>query len=122
MGKIGGAMSTKLTAYCGLVCTDWPAYIAKRTGDDALRAKTAERWSAPGFSVATEEVNCDGCTVPEGVRFKYCDACEVRQCASSRGVATCAECEDYACEKLERLIAMIGPEIRTALDTLRAGA
>jgi len=115
-------MSAKLTAYCGLVCTDCPAYIAKRTGDDALRAKTAKRWSAPGFSVTAEEVNCDGCAVLEGTQFKYCDSCEVRGCASARGVTTCAACEDYGCEKLERLIAMIGPEIRTALDALRADA
>ena len=115
-------MSEKLTAYCGLVCTEWPAYIAKRTGDDALRAKTAKRWSDPGFSVTAEEVSCDGCAVPEGVRFKYCDACGVRSCASARGVATCADCEDYACETLEGLIAMIGPEIRTALDALRTDA
>jgi len=115
-------MPEKLTAYCGLVCTDCPAYIAKRTGDDALRAKTAERWSGPGFSVAAEEVNCDGCAAPEGVRFKHCKACEVRRCASSRGHETCAKCQDYVCDKLEGLIAMIGPEIRTALDALRADA
>jgi len=115
-------MAEKLTAYCGLVCTECPAYIAKRTGDDALRAKTAKRWSAPGFSVTADEVNCDGCAIAGGERFKYCDACEVRRCASSRSVATCADCEDYACETLERLIAMIGPEIRTALDALRVGA
>ena len=113
-------MSEKLTAYCGLVCTDCPAYIAKRTGDGALRAETAERWSGPNFSVAAEEVSCDGCAVPGGDRFKYCDACEVRRCASSRGVATCAACEEYGCETLEGLIAMIGPQIRTALDALRA--
>jgi len=29
-------MSAELTAYCGLVCMECPAYIAKRTGDDAL--------------------------------------------------------------------------------------
>lgn len=112
-------MSETWTAYCGLVCTDCPAYVAQRTGDDALRAETAKRWSGPGFSVKAEEVNCDGCAVPGGERFKYCAECEVRGCASSRGVATCAECADYACDKLERLIAMIGPEIRTALDALR---
>jgi hypothetical protein len=113
-------MSKKLIAYCGLVCTDCPAYIAKRTNDDALRAKTAERWSGPDFPVSAEEVHCDGCAVPESELFKYCRTCEVRGCASPRGVATCAECPDYACEKVEKLIAMIGSKIRDALDALRA--
>ena len=113
-------MSEKLTAYCGLACAECPAYVAKRTADDALRAKTAKAWSGPDFPVAAADVSCDGCTVPEGKRFKYCAACEVRDCASTRDLATCAECPEYGCDKLEKLIAMIGPEIRTTLDALRA--
>jgi hypothetical protein len=113
-------MTEKQMAYCGLVCTDCPAYIAKRTGDDALRVKTAEQWSAPDFAVSADEINCDGCTAEEG-RFVACEMCEVRACAVPRGFTTCAECADYACEKLEKLFAMIGPEARTNLDGLRAG-
>lgn len=114
-------MSEKLVAYCGLVCPECPAYIAKRTGDDALRARTAERWSGPGFSVSPQDVSCDGCAVPEGERFKHCETCEVRACAPSREITTCAECPDYACDKLEKLFALIGPEVREALDGLRGG-
>ena len=114
-------MSSKLMAHCGLVCTECPAYIAKRAGDDALRARTAERWSGPDFSVSPQDVSCDGCAVPEGERFKHCDACEVRRCAPPRGIATCAECPDYVCDKLKRLFALIGPEARETLDVLRGG-
>lgn len=114
-------MLTKLVAYCGLVCTECPAYIAERTDDDALRAKTAVRWSRSDFSVSPEEVSCDGCVVTEGTQFKHCELCEVRGCAASRGVATCAECPDYACARLERLSAIIGPGARETLDRLFAG-
>jgi len=38
-------MSDEMLAYCGLVCTDCNAYIAKQNDDDELRRKTAEEWS-----------------------------------------------------------------------------
>jgi hypothetical protein len=114
-------MSERLMAYCGLVCTECPAYIAKRTGDSALRAKTAKRWSGPDFSVSPEEVSCDGCAESGRELFRYCEACEVRSCAAPRGITTCAECPDYACDKLEKLFEMIGSETRETLDALRSG-
>ena len=113
-------MSEKLMATCGLLCNDCSAYIAKRSDDDALRAKTAKQWSGSDFAVAAEEINCDGCTAPSGW-FKHCLTCEVRACAASRGIATCAACDEYPCEKLETLHTHLGPEARAALDGLRAG-
>ena len=113
-------MSEKLMAYCGLVCTECPAYIAKRTGDGALRAETARRWSRADFSVSPEEVSCDGCPVSGSELFKYCAACEVRSCATPRGITTCAECPDYACDKLEKLFEMVGSEAHETLDALRS--
>ena len=107
-------------ATCGLMCDECSAYIAKRTDDDVLRAKTAKQWSGPDFAVAAEEIHCDGCAAPGGW-FKHCLVCEVRACASTRGVETCAECADYACEKLEALLTHIGAEARANLEALRAG-
>ena len=113
-------MPERLMAYCGLVSTDCSAYIAKRTDDDALRAKTAKQWAGPDFPVSPDEINCDGCTALSG-RWKFCEACEARTCAVPRGIATCAECTDYSCERLDKLLKMIGPEARATLDALRAG-
>ncbi|MCX6095264.1 MAG: DUF3795 domain-containing protein [Candidatus Bipolaricaulota bacterium] len=42
-------MARELRACCGLVCTKCPAYIAKRTDDNALRAMTAKEWAGPDF-------------------------------------------------------------------------
>ena len=111
-------MSKTLMAYCGLSCRECPAYIAKRTDDKALRVKTANQWSGPGFSVSPEDVACDGCAAASGW-FKFCADCEVRTCAASRGIATCAECDEYSCEKLEKLFTIVGPEARATLDGLR---
>ena len=99
-----------MQAYCGLVCTECGAYIAKRTNDDNLRKKTANLWSAPGFPVTADEINCDGCKAVEGILFKHCEMCEVKSCASSKGIETCAHCNDYPCSKLLALWDILGDE------------
>ena len=114
-------MTEKLLARCGLDCAVCPAFIAKRTGDEEMQRKAAEAWSGPDFPVAPEEVVCDGCASTGDEVFKHCNICEVRSCASSRGHATCADCPDYTCEKLEKLYSFIGTEAKATLDGLRAG-
>ena len=115
-------MVTRLQAYCGLDCGSCPAYVAKRTDDDALRAKTASEWTGPDFPIQPDEVNCDGCATAEGTRWKFCQACHVRGCASARHVATCADCPDYACHKLTHLLDTLNPQARSNLEALRAEA
>jgi hypothetical protein len=113
-------MANRLQAACGLVCSSCPAYLAKKTDDDALRAKTAQEWARPDAPIRPEEVNCDGCTALGGERWTFCDRCEVRVCASSRHIATCADCDDYACRKLDRLLVALSPVARANLEALRA--
>ena len=112
-------MSQRILAYCGLECTECPAFLATGTDDDTLRAKTAKRWSSKEWTVAPAEVNCLGCTAETG-HFKWCARCEVRGCAVEKGVATCAGCADYGCDTLEALLKMVGDEARRKLEALRA--
>lgn len=104
-----------MQAYCGLKCDECGAYIAKQTNDDTLREKTAKMWSAPGFPVVASEINCDGCKSEGGILFKSCETCEVRECASSRTLETCAHCEDYPCYNLLALWDIIGNEAKDNL-------
>ena len=97
-----------MQAYCGLICSECGAYIAKQTDDDELRQKTAEAWTSPDYPVSEEEINCDGCKSEDSVLFKHCDMCEVRACAMERGVETCAHCDDYPCLKLQALWDILG--------------
>ncbi len=107
-----------MIAYCGLNCSECPAYIAKRTDDDELRAKTAAKWSGPEFPVSPEDINCDGCKTENGAQYKWCGSCQVRSCAEQRGVKTCAHCDDYNCEKLQGLLGLIGEEAKNRLDEI----
>jgi len=92
-----------LIAFCGLDCGKCPAYIATIKNDDNERKRVAKEWSEMFHAdILPEMVNCYGCTVEDKVKFYYCEnMCEIRKCASSRGIENCAKCEGYPCGMLE---------------------
>ena len=109
----------KLIAYCGLACSDCPAYIATQKNDDALRAETAKKWSEMfKADIKPADINCDGCPSDSTRLFSYCGQCEIRKCAREKKVATCAACADYSCAKLDKFLAEV-PEARATLEALR---
>ena len=110
----------KMIAFCGLVCTECPAYLATQRDDDALRAKTAAEWSTMfGASIPPEAIHCDGCHAVGGRLFRHCTVCEVRLCGLQRKVLTCAHCDDYGCERITAFFKM-APEAKASLDAIRA--
>jgi hypothetical protein len=116
----------KMIAYCGLICTECPAYIATQADDHAALERVAAMWreefNAPDITV--ESVICDGCLGTIGRKCGHCFECEIRACAMALNLANCAHCADYArpggCEKLEGFFGFV-PEARATLDGIRAG-
>ena len=110
----------KMIAYCGLVCTDCPAYTATQENDQAALERVAAQWreeyNAPDITV--ESVICDGCLTKGGRKCSHCSECEVRACGVARGVVNCAHCSDYACEKLESFFGFV-PDAQAVLDEVR---
>jgi hypothetical protein len=111
-----------IIAYCGLNCSECPAYVATQAGDPAALERVAAQWreafDMPDLSV--EMVICDSCLPQDGGRLSgYCATCAIRACAVERGVANCAHCADYACEKLTGFWAH-APEAQATLDQIRA--
>ena len=109
----------RIVAYCGLICTDCGAYIATQADDRAALERVAAQWreeyNAPGITV--ESVICDGCL--DGDRkCGHCFECEIRACGMARGVANCAHCPDYACDKVEEFFGFV-PSARTVLNEIR---
>ena len=109
-----------LISYCGLVCSDCEAYLATQADDREALERVAAHWreaySAP--SITVESVICDGCTTRDGRHCGHWIGCEIRVCGMARGVVNCAYCDDYGCEKLEGLFAMV-PAARSVLDEIR---
>jgi hypothetical protein len=109
-------MSEQIVAYCGLVCTECPALIATQDGDtEKLKALALEWYGQEGDA---SFCRCTGCTTP-GLKNKHCLACEVRLCATERGVLNCAHCNDYGCDTLNGLFKFI-PLAKENLERIRA--
>jgi hypothetical protein len=109
----------QLIAYCGLICTECPAYVATQVNDwETLEQGAAQAREQLGDPSITAEMGlCDGCT--GGGRLSACTAdCEVRTCGVTRSVVNCAHCDDYVCDKLARLFEQI-QGAQPVLDRIR---
>ena len=92
----------KMIAYCGLTCTECPAFLATQKDDDNERKKIAEQWSKEFDSeIKPEDINCDGCMSTSDRHIGHWDECEIRKCAQERNVKNCAYCDDYICDILK---------------------
>jgi len=114
----------KIIAYCGLVCSECPAYVATQADDHAALERVAAQWreeyNAPDITV--ESVICDGCVTEGERKCGHWYDCDIRACGMERGVLNCAYCDDYArhggCEKIEGFFGFV-PDARARLDGIR---
>ena len=98
----------EMVAYCGIVCTECPAYKATKEDDHRARAKIAEEWSKEyQHPFKPEDINCSGCLGVGDVQIGYCSVCEIRKCGSTRTVLNCAHCVEYPCDKLNNFHATV---------------
>ncbi len=110
----------KMISRCGLACTECEAYLATKNDDEAKRVEVAAAWSLRyGADIKPADINCTGC-LSDGVVFSHCTVCGIRKCASGKGVANCAHCDDYACEQLEEFL-KVATECREQLEEIRKG-
>jgi hypothetical protein len=115
-----------MIAFCGLDCGSCPIRLATLETDAgkklAMRvdvAKTLKEIYKSEIS-AQAITDCDGCKAA-GRLFNGCAGCPIRLCAAERKLKSCAHCEDYGCEKLERHLA-IDPAARKRLEEIRNGS
>ncbi len=109
----------KIIACCGLNCASCDARIATIANDNALRAKTAEKWKVQhnAANLTPEMINCTGCR-EAGVKFSHCAQCEIRNCATSKNFQTCADCKDLeSCPIIKNLHQYV-PEALKNLQSL----
>ena len=108
----------KIIAFCGIICSECPGFIATQKDSDEERRKVAELWSKMfNVEVKPEDVNCDGCT-SNGRLIDYCRICEIRNCAIEKGVINCAYCNEYICEKLSKWFEKV-PNAKDTLEEIR---
>jgi hypothetical protein len=109
----------EMVGFCGIVCNECPAFIATQKDDWEKRKRVAEMWSKEfGAEIRPESINCDGCISKSERLFSHAKVCEIRMCGLERGVKNCAYCEEYPCNKLDKLFKMV-PEAKTTLERIR---
>ena len=91
------------TAYCGLDCSGCEVFQATAWDDDELRQQYVDKvFREFKIEVEPASVNCYGCR-DERPKTGFCAWCQVRGCAIERGLENCAHCEDFPCEKLDKV-------------------
>jgi hypothetical protein len=112
-------MMSEMIAYCGLVCSICPTFLATKANDDVARAKTAALYAEKfGLDLQTEDVNCDGCRTWGGKKIGYCRVCEIRQCCIEKGLEHCVLCQQRPCEKLIKFHEF-SPEAKASFGALK---
>jgi len=107
-----------MIAYCGLTCSECPAYLATQANTVEKLKDIALSWSTKyATKLRPDDVWCDGCPA-DGRKFSHCDDCRIRRCARDRALVTCAACDEYACETLTELFELV-PQAKVTLDALR---
>lgn len=111
----------EIIAYCGIVCTECPAYVATQNEAPQELERVAAEWSKEfEVELKPEDVICDGCP-PGHTRYcSHCAECEIRACATAKALRNCAYCDEYSCGKLTDLFKSI-PSAKRKLDEIRAG-
>jgi hypothetical protein len=115
----------EFVAYCGLTCQGCPIYWATRERDvkkqHNMRVAIAQLGQEHyGVVMQPEEItDCDGCRSENGRLYPGCNKCEIRTCARRRKVDTCAQCPDYACEKLQNTFAA-EPSAKIKLEVIKS--
>jgi len=108
-----------MIAFCGIVCTECPGYLATRENDEDKRKSVAELWSEQfGTAIRPGDVNCDGCLEHDGRLFRLSLACPVRACGRMRKLPNCGHCGEYPCQKLGFILDAV-PGARDTLEGIR---
>ena len=108
----------EMIAYCGLVCSKCPTFIATQNDDDLAREKMAKYVAEKyGLHFKPEEINCDGCLSSGGRLIGFCNTCDVRKCGIEKSVENCSVCEEQPCDKLNKFHEF-SPAAKAAFESL----
>ncbi len=104
----------ELITYCGLYCgLCAERCVLPRMARDMLDTVRSEGYDTfyqdvpglaehyPSFMKVLGDLSCMDCKCRDGSGGP--PGCEIRSCARGRGVFVCAECEDFACDKWNKI-------------------
>lgn len=87
----------RLAAPCGLYCGACIIRAAVKKEDAHLIGFIADGLARYfGHPVGVEEVDCEGCL--SDIRAAPCRECDIRDCATAKGIDWCFQCPDFPCQ------------------------
>lgn len=108
-----------MISYCGIVCTDCPAFRLTQAGDQDGLAALARRMTDSGKPCTAYDMRCDGCLTTGGRLVPFCRECPARLCGLEREVENCAHCPEFGCERITGVWDIIIPrDARPRLEGL----
>ena len=125
---VSGKCAEEMIAYCGLNCFTCQIYLATRETNPEKQRQMREQIVIAikqylGEEKRIEEItDCDGCKAQSGRLYSNCRKCEIRKCASEKGLENCAYCSEYACDKLSKFFDSEGEQAgaKKRLDEIKA--
>lgn len=88
-------------AYCGIICTECPLYIATQKNDFEMKKKIQseyeELYHRP-FDL--EDIKCYGCKSDK--KFFLSNKCNITPCNKNKGIDTCSQCNNHPCKRIEK--------------------
>jgi hypothetical protein len=123
-----GKMASEMIAYCGLNCITCPIYLATREKNPKKQRREREQIVIAikkylGEEKRVEDItDCDGCKAQGGRLYSGCQKCQIRKCASEKGLENCAYCSEYPCENLSKFFVSEGEQAgaKKRLDAIKA--
>lgn len=110
---------SRMIAYCGLICSACPTFLATKNDDDVAREKTAALYAEKfGLDLKPEDINCDGCKSVGGKLIGYCQACEIRRCCRGKGLDNCTLCDEQPCGHLMKFHEF-SPDAKACFEALK---
>jgi hypothetical protein len=88
-------------SYCGVYCGACDIMNAKSNEDRVLVIQSLEN-NLPDWHATPEQIHCSGCKTDNA--FIYCSKCPFRDCAKSKKVEFCIECDEFPCQPYNQLV------------------
>ncbi len=110
-----------MISFCGIVCSECPAFLARKDNWDLERKREiAEKWAKQfdHSGLTAEDISCEGCLSDSENVFSHCKECEIRACGKEKALKNCAYCSEYACAKLKEFFKH-SPDCKKVLDEIQ---
>lgn len=93
-------MARQLISYCGIYCAKCEIFIASTLSDQKKKAQLAKQLSEEkGGKITPKDISCLGCRASE--KNSWTQDCQIRKCASEKGIEFCYQCEEFPCSNLQ---------------------